>query len=78
MVTAVFVIAAALMLMVTVREWQATKTVGYVLPAIVFGLAAILFIADPMLMGIPWLAGICWLLIGLVLRLVVRSRRHRT
>jgi hypothetical protein len=76
-VTAVFVIAAVLMLVVTIREWQATRHMGYILPAIAFGLAAILFIADPMLMAIPWLAGISWLLIGLVLRLIVRSRSHR-
>lgn len=75
--TATFVLVALLLLVVTLRDWQATKRMRYVLPAIVFVLAAILFIADPMMMGIPWLAGITWLLIGLVLRVIVRGRSRR-
>ncbi len=75
--TAAFALAALLLLVTTVRNWQATKRIGYVLPAIAFVLAGILFIADPTLMGIPWLAGIAWLLIGLVLRAIMRDRSRR-
>jgi hypothetical protein len=75
--TAVFVLAALLLLVTTVRDWRTTKRTGNVLPAVVFVLAVILFIADPMIMGIPWLAGISWLLIGLVLRVIVRGRSRR-
>jgi hypothetical protein len=75
--TAAFVLAALLLLVTTIRDWRATKRAGYVLPVVAFALAGILFIADPVIMGIPWLAGIVWLVIGLVLRVMVRGRSRR-
>jgi hypothetical protein len=75
--TAAFVLAALLLLVTTIRDWRATKRAGYVLPVVAFVLAGILFIADPVIMGIPWLAGIVWLVIGLVLRVMVRGRSRR-
>ncbi len=75
--TAAFVLAALLLLVTTVRDWRAIRRAGYFLPAIAFVLAGVLFTADPKMMGIPWLAGIVWLLIGIVLRVIVRGRSRR-
>jgi hypothetical protein len=76
-VTAVFVITALLLLVMTVRDWRATKRTAYILPTIAFVLAGILFIDDPVMMGMPWQAGINCLLIGLVLHVAVRRSLRR-
>ena len=55
--TAVFVMAALLLLVTTLRDWRATKRTAYVMPTLAFVLAAILFIDDPVMMGMPWQAG---------------------
>jgi hypothetical protein len=75
--TAAFVLAALLLLVTTVRDWRATKRTAFVMPTIAFVLAAILFIDDPVMMGMPWQAGIGCLLIGLVLHVAVRRSSRR-
>ncbi len=75
-IVVVFELILVLLIVGTLREWLKSKRRRELLPILAYLLAMLSFLGSPRAGALnPWLAGVIWMGIGVVVRVVVRRRQ---
>lgn len=74
-VIVVFELLLTLLIIGTLREWWASKRDRELLPIFAYGVSMLSFVAPRDVVPMhPWEVGFIWLLLGVVLRVLVRRK----